>query len=312
MSNNITEKRGNLYSYDPADLCIVGGKTLPADQQGPNDTDVDPADPLHDERVALTMEEPFILNIDAFGVKTPITVVKRNGIPTVVVGRQRVRAARLVNVRRAKTGQPLIRIDAVLESSRTDGTRLMGAMIAENAGRRDDDFATTVAKLRRYMERGVSIEDAAVTANMKTNQAKAWLKFDETAIPEVRDAVVSGKLSVSAGMEIARGAKSPELQAKALAATLEASAAGNGKATTNAARTAAKKAVKGDDVVVGVHDRRTQKKLLQAVADKDLKNAGERTIAFWEGVENALMLVLGDAEADKRLVELLAKVRKDS
>jgi hypothetical protein len=42
--------RGNLWSIDPSELCIVGGKSLPPDERGPLDTEVDPSHDLFDTR----------------------------------------------------------------------------------------------------------------------------------------------------------------------------------------------------------------------------------------------------------------------
>jgi hypothetical protein len=182
-------------------------------------------------------------------------------------------------------------------------------MIVENQGREADDFSTAVSKLRRYMDQDkVDIERAAIAFEMKPNQAKAWLKFDDTASAEVKAAVNSGRLSVSAGMEIARNAKTVEAQDLALG-NLMSAVPTNGKASTQAARRAAKKAV---DVETndGCTDKRTQRKLLQAVQDTVHGGKSEKTLAYWEGVEDTLNLILGDSsETNKRLVDMLDRVR---
>lgn len=315
----ITEKRGNLYSYHPSELRIIGGLALPEAERGEHDTIVEPTDPLYDERIGLVLEESFIANIDALGVTTPIKVAKLDGFVTVIVGRQRVRAARIVNQRRSARGEPPLMISATLEPSR-DGTRLMSIMIAENEGRYADTYATKMAKARRYLERGVATDDAAVIFNMKPAQLRAWLRFDADASDVVRQAVESGKISISAGMELVRAgdadAQATALHAlssaddEALDAMADAASAKPRKITATAAREAAKRVTKGADANTGISDRRTMRKLLQACFDKDHpKNTSERTIAFWSGVENALMLILGDQDADKRLVEMLNAIR---
>lgn len=40
------------------------------------------------------------------------------------------------------------------------------------------------------------------------------------------------------------------------------------------------------------------------------KNASDKTLAFWEGVEAALGAVIGDEEPDERLAKVLAEVLK--
>src|SRR5215831_11908619 len=81
--------RGNLWSIDPMDLCIIGGKRLPADERGPLDTDDGVEHDLYDERVGERLTEEFVNNVDAHGVDTPIIIVKLGDVATVIAGRKR-------------------------------------------------------------------------------------------------------------------------------------------------------------------------------------------------------------------------------
>lgn len=344
-------KEKRIRSYDPLALAIVGGKCLDEEEQGPLDTFVDVDDELHDAGLMAPLDESFVLNIDAFGVHTPVKVRIRDGIPFIVFGRHRVRAARRINRKRVATGQPIIRVDATVEVSK-DERRIMGVMFSENAARLTRGFAETVANLRRYMERGVSIEDAAMTFNMDAAKAKSWVDFDDNAIDVVRDYVHRDIMSVSAGIEIMR-AGGPDKQRAVLVALFEdmglispvdpvaevanprpmqkvideananldarAARAAETKSTrakvvgARAARQAAKR-VTAPTKNAGIGDKRTMTKLLAKVRDKSMTLKAQRTLDFFEGAENMLTLILGGdegKETDERLVELLKEVRKE-
>jgi len=316
------EKRGNLYHGDPLDLRIVGGLALPEDERGPLDTELNVDDVLYDERLLLSLDPIFVAGINAVGVMEPLKVAKLDGVPTVIFGRTRLRAARLVNKLRAAKGEMPMTVPYVLEQSR-DEQHLFALMVMENEHRRGDEYPTRIAKIKRALERGADPDTVALWFKMKPAQVRAWLKFDADACDAVREAVESGRLSVSAGMELVR-AGDADAQRQALAALYEQPVHAEGdlppeqsskakkKVSTQAARNAAKKTKNGADANTGdTCTKRELRKLLQACLDKDHpKNTGEKTLAFWEGVENTLMLVLGDPEADKRLVELLDRVRE--
>lgn len=283
--------RGNLWSVDPMDLCIIGGRCLSADERGPLDTNDGPTHDLYDERVAEALTEEFVNNIDAHGVDTPILIVKLNDVATVIAGRKRVRAARVVNARRKKRGEPPIKIDAKLK--RASGSAILAAMITENEARTDDGILTKIEKLKRLMNRGVSIEDAAVHFNAKIATVKGWLAFEDRATAETKTAARSGRLSASAAAELAK-VSDPDKQREKLASMI-----GSGeKVSARAARTASKIA-RGK--AAGVSDKKTQKKLLHVVQATSHPNVSEKTAAWWDGVEAALKLVIGDADVDMRL-----------
>lgn len=287
--------RDSVYKADPLELRLVGGlDTLPDDQRGPLDTPRDESHVLWDPRLLDVVASETVHNIDAYGVLTPIIIAKIDGVPTVVDGRQRVRAARLANLLRKSRGEPTIKIACTV--SRADETRLMGTMIATNEVRHDDDFGTKLYKLKRLLGRGVDIEDAAGTFGVSAAIAKSWLRFDDNAIDEVKKAVESGKLALSAGIEVAR-IKDPEKQKAALTTIETAPAAAKslgGKTSVKEARAAIKKAT-GKKGPTNATDKKTQRALLAHLQDKDHpKTTSERTIAWYQGVEDALMIVLGE------------------
>lgn len=283
--------RGNLWSIDPSEICIIGGRALPADERGPLDTDHGPEHDLYDARIEEALTEEFVNNIDAHGVDTPIIIVKLDDVATVVAGRKRVRAARIVNLRRKKKGEPLIKVDCKLK--RVEGAGAVGAMIRENEARTDDGILTKIDKLKRLMDRGVSVEDAAIEFNVKGITVKGWLAFEDNATAETKAAARAGRLSASAAAELAR-IPDPDAQREKLALMI-----GSGEKVSARVARAASRMARGK--ATRISDAKTQKKLLHVVQSMAHPNVSEKTAAWWEGGEEMLKLVLGREDVDPRL-----------
>jgi ParB family chromosome partitioning protein len=300
--------------FDPLDLVLIGGKALEGDERGPHDTDDGKEHPLWDRRTLEPLEEPFIANIDAYGVHTSIIVTKMDGKPTVIAGRQRVRAARVVNARRKKRGEAPIKVTATTRASSdaTDeriATTLLGPMTSENEGRRNDGILGKIEKLHRLKERGVSDADAAITFCVSPKTIAAWLAYDEGATKEMKRAVEAGKITISAATDIVRKLGEPEKQNAALEEVLAAVPSG-ARPSRREAKAAAKKATKGSEANVGVTEKRVQKKLLAYLKDLPHSNASVSTLSWWSGAEAMLELILGEDDADKKIVEALEKSRE--
>lgn len=294
--------RNSIYVADPTtDLRIVGGTRLLGEERSELDTDDNESHPLWDsERLDEPLTEEFIANIDAFGVIQSITIAKLDDVATVVDGRTRVRAARVVNARRKKRGEPLITIECKMR--RTDATGLMGAMIATNEARKNDEVMAKMAKARKYLARGVSEEDVARTFAISGETLKGWLAFDDNATIETKKAVSQGRVSASAAAELAR-VRDPEKQAAALSTLLIAP----GKKTVIAARKAVAKTNGKEVDGVGITSKRKIKALLDACVATDHPQAGEKTLAWWQGVEDALKLIIGE-KVEPRLATILEKL----
>jgi ParB-like chromosome segregation protein Spo0J len=283
--------RGNLWIFDPSELCIVGGKRLPVDERGPLDTDDGKDHDLYDERVGEALTEEFINSVDAHGVLEPVLIVKIDGVPMVVAGRKRIRAARVVNVRRKKRGEPMIKIDC--KHNRLSGSGLLAAMITENEVRTDDSVLTKIEKLKRLMNRGVSEGDAAVHFGVSLKVIKGWLAFEDNATAETKAAVRAGRLSPFAAAELAK-VSDPTKQRDKLTEMIS-----SGEKVTARTIRAAGRIARGKGA--GVSDRKTQKKLLHIVQATSHPNIGEKGAAWWEGAEEMLKLVIGDEDIDPRL-----------
>lgn len=300
-------KRTDHYLCDPiADLCIFGGRThLTGEQAGDLDTVDDSTHALHDPRIMIPLDEPFVRNVDAKGVEAPVIIVKMDDLAMVIDGRQRVRAARVVNRRRAAQGLPLIKVPSIIKRVK-DKAALLMSMVGLNENRFDDDFPSKMTKLRRLMDAGITDpEELGPVFRVSAAVIESWLRFDDMAVDSVKAAVDAGRLALSAGVEIAR-LREPAKQEQALASLANAS---QKSISTRKAREAAK-LVERPDAHMGVTDKRTQTKLLKLVESKDHKGASKDALSWWAGVEAALTLIVGgDEKPDERLLALLGEAR---
>ena len=194
-SLNAKGKR-DAYMFDPEDVILVE----------------DEKSPLYDERVHLPVSESLVLNMmhapDGVpqGVIEPITVARNTetGKVEVVVGRQRVKAAREANKRLKKQGLEPIRVPAMIQRvSAGNGYRAMGVLISENENRQDDTPIGRAKKMQRYIELGRDEAEVAVLFGISQASVKNMLGLlDAPAI--VRSAVEAGKISTSEGYKLAK------------------------------------------------------------------------------------------------------------
>jgi ParB-like chromosome segregation protein Spo0J len=285
--------RGNLWSFDPHEICIEGGACIGnVDERGPLDTEIDRKHALRDiKRLKKPLSEEFVASIDAHGVHTPILIIKLDGVAKVVAGRRRLRGARAVNARRKKAGLPLIKIDCKLIREGDVGQR--AAMILENEGREDNDLETKIEQLKEMMSMGVSVEDCVPHFAKPVAVLKGWLLFDDNATTETKAAASAGRLSVSAAAELAK-ITDPDAQRERLTQLISSGE----KITVHKAKAAARIA-RGKGV--GVSDKKTQKSLLAIVQGTPHPNVSEKTAAWWEGAEEMLKLLMGADDVDQRL-----------
>jgi len=300
--------RNTMWTIDPDDLCIIGGKKMPAAERGSVDTDDGEEHDLYDPRIHEPLTEEYILNIDAHGVDVPITIAKIGDVAVVVAGKTRVRGARVANRRRKSRGEPPIKVDCKIKRGNT--TSLLAAMIVENENRRDDGILAKIDKLKKLMARGVSVEDAAVIFGKKVKTVKGWLAFEDNATAETKKAAETGRLSPTAAAKLAQ-IRDPDEQRTTLDRLLSTEGRVSKDAATNAAKVA-----NGKKVAISVADKRTQRRLLTYVQNLSHGQASEKTLAWWEGVEDALKLVVGEEDVNPRLVgkldELISLMRTEA
>lgn len=276
--------RSNTFSFDPDELIIVGGDG-PADDPVPDDgTDAQLAE-LYDPDVHLELEPGMAENVDHFGIILPVVIVKIAGKPYVVDGRTRVRAARAAKQLQAARGeQTTIMVPCVTRSPGGPG-RLLATMTTANEARRTTTVLSKIAKLERLRERGATDEDLAVIFKVSPKTIENWTAL-AGASRVVKDAVEAGKISASAGVKIAE-IEGVELQKAAISALL---AAGGSARTARkvAVRAKGKTSEDGGDGL-GTASRRAQRKLFEYAKGSD----GDDTDAYWDGVHDALAIILG-------------------
>lgn len=191
-SLNAKGKR-DAYMFDPEDLVIV----------------MDEKSPLYDERVHLPVNEALVANMlfdpDGVpqGVLEPITVIRNpeSGKIEVVVGRQRVKAAREANKRLRKQGLEPIRVPAMIQ--RANPYRAMGILISENEHRQDDTPLGKAKKAQRYLDLGRDESEIATLFGISKASVKNLLALLD-APAAVRNAVDSGKITASDGYRLAK------------------------------------------------------------------------------------------------------------
>lgn len=183
----------SLLTFDPAQLVLV------TDQQSP----------LYDERVHLPVDEALARNIDYQGVLEPVAVMKNpeTGATEVVYGRQRVKAARLVNQWRHDRGvAPLMVPGIIYKGKRQDA---LDAIASENEVRQADSPLGRAEKMRRHQARGYGDDQIAVIYGCSVATVRATLALlDSPAV--VREAVEAGQITVTHARQL--GSLPPEEQ----------------------------------------------------------------------------------------------------
>lgn len=186
-------RRGNLFFYDPDSL------EMEEDEEGA----------LFDERVKMKLPEVFINDI-ARGIHTPITVRKegerKDGTPIIriVKGRQRVKAARIVNERLRKEGMPedqLLLVPATFK--KMDDIAAIEMMLSENEMRFEDEILTKARKAQRALDRGVDPQRVADLFKVDTQTINKWTSILECT-PKVQEAFSKGFLTIGACKQLAR------------------------------------------------------------------------------------------------------------
>ncbi len=193
-------KAGGVYSVDPSSLIIIG-----------LDTEDGVSHPLYDERVHLPLPETFLANLSHLGVKSPVPVRIVGEQAIVIDGRQRVRAAREINQRRTKAGEPTSEIPVIIEKV-TDSIAVE-AMISLNVHRQNDDAVTLAEKALRALHILGSKEALCRTLGVSEPQANRLLRFAEKATAALKQAVRDGYIAPTTAYNLA--SQPPEEQDEA-------------------------------------------------------------------------------------------------
>lgn len=206
-----------IQYVNPSDLFISG---LDTESDSSND-------PLYDERIFLSENESLIRNILTYGVQLPVLVREEDNRLFVVDGRQRVRAARAAAKRQDDAGEIRLRVPVIMVHG--DDKRVQGIMISTNENREDDGILAKAIKAARMLDMWGDMDGVCTAFGRGRGTLNLWLKLAR-AIPAVHTAINEGRLSASAGIEIAQLPRAE--QDAALEARLEAKAAPASAATT--------------------------------------------------------------------------------
>lgn len=205
---------GKHFLMFPNELVIIGLDTSQGEEH-----------PLYDTRIHLPVDEGMVLNIDHYGVLQPVVVRKQGDRVEVVAGRQRVRAAREVNKRRAASGvgEPL-RVPVLFNKS-TDSV-LAGVQISENEVRRGDSPLDKAKKAQRLRAQGHSEDQIALAFGVGVQTIENWSRMLDLT-PAVQAAVEAGDMTATAAVKLADVA--PEQQDAIVAAVQAAPKEGKGR-----------------------------------------------------------------------------------
>lgn len=296
--------RDSVYSAEPiADLRIIGGAGILCEEEsGELDTEWEEGMPLKDlRRLKRPLDEEFCANIAFRGVNTPIIVAKIDDVATVIAGKSRVRAARRENHARLERGEELMRIRCIIQRD-TSHSALLATMVSENNARRDDELYDKIEKAKTMIDGGISEESVAKSFAVKQTTVRGWLDFDDHATDATKQAAKDGRIGASTAAELAK-MHDPDEQNKALAELLIAP-----EPRARSAR-AAKMLRKSSSKVGNASDRKTQTTLLTFMQNASHPRVSEKTIAWWEGAEEMLKLVMGAKDTDERLLKTLHEAR---
>lgn len=215
-------QRLNAFGMDPDKLVIIGLDT----QDGPEH-------PLYDERIKLKLDEGLVRNIMVYGVIETVTVTKdADGLPLVVVGRQRVRCAREANKRLTAEGKKPILVPCM--TKRGEQNTMFGVMISENENRQEDSIITKARKASRMISVCRTTEtEAAAAFGVSRPTLSSWLKLLDLD-PALVKAIDRGEISANLALE--KAGAGADVQ-KALAAEVRGKKA-NGKGRPSGAKAA--------------------------------------------------------------------------
>ncbi|WP_186058899.1 ParB/RepB/Spo0J family partition protein [Burkholderia gladioli] len=192
MAKNSVEAYGaegktNLLYFDPEKLVLV----------------TDKSSPLYDDRVHLPVDEAMAHSIDYQGVQQAISISKNpeTGKTEVVLGRQRVKAARLANVWRAKRGAPLRQIPAIVFAGKRESA--IEEIVSENEHRRADTPMGRADKMRQTLALGRSENHIAMVFNCSVATVRATLALLDCCA-DVQKAVDGGKVPLTHANKLAR------------------------------------------------------------------------------------------------------------
>lgn len=178
---------------DPFEVVIIG-LDVPVPEGG---------HPLADpDRLKDPPDESMILGVGRYGVKEPIVITRDPLFPgqwVVVAGRQRTMALRIANTRAEKAGDEF---PAKLPCVQDRGDNFT-TMTLENEHRKERSVISKAEQARLHSERGMNDAEICILYKITTTTLANWRAL-LSATPDVRAAVVNGKITPTLCYELGR------------------------------------------------------------------------------------------------------------
>jgi len=189
---------GSVIAVDPDVPVIIGYDTK--HKQGEH--------PQWQHRASLPVDESLVQYMMAHGFPGIITVQKDGPNIIVVIGRQRVKAAREANNRLKEMGRPGIRV--LCQTRKGTDAQLIASTISENAIKVKYGAMDQAYDAQNYINYGASDEDAARALGKTVPYTKKILTLLDLH-PKVQQAIRDEAISAFAGFELTRLTRDEQL-----------------------------------------------------------------------------------------------------
>lgn len=151
---------GGLFRLPPEMLILVTDKNHP----------------LYDPRVELPVDQGMVDSIEAFGIREPVEIRENGkGRYEIVFGRQRVKAALVVNVARRKARKEPVQVPCTLFFG--DDKQAWLDICTENAVRVNDPPSMEARKIQRGLQMGCQERDLAIAFKCTPETIRNRLKL---------------------------------------------------------------------------------------------------------------------------------------
>ncbi|RWR30457.1 ParB/RepB/Spo0J family partition protein [Sinirhodobacter populi] len=209
--NQFAQGRSDLYKIDPADIVVVNGFNA-------RNFD-DPANMEHIEELAASISQ--------VGVKVPLRVRFNNGVPELVDGECRLRAAMLARSR----GVELLTVPVMTEDRYANDADLVLMQLTANSGKNFTPLEKAEV-MKRLLAHGWT--ETKIAEKVGISRLRVTQLLELSAAPsEVTRMVSEGKISATLAIETMRDAKGDDQKAVATlqAGVEQAAKAGKSRAT---------------------------------------------------------------------------------
>jgi len=320
-------RHSSIPIFFPDEVSLVGGKdhVKHPDERGPLDTSAPTtADPLfRPKRLEQIFKDGFVESIDAQGVIKAITIVRRNGVPTVETGQMRTRGARRANAARKRhcgvadqsdreanaacfaRGFPLIQLPCLGKAAEYSTAVALQRLLAENHQVHPDDMETALTLMTQLLD--ATQNDYALVGQqvgLTEQRVRDLTRYVTVATDKTKEMVAAGRINLSAAAMLCRE-EDPEKQNEFLATCLSWDGPPTDKKVIKLMkRGKGKKTARGVEAML----RKDQIRFEAYIVEQELPKArSDKTTAYLEGVMAALKLVTTGKPGDQRLESILKK-----